>query len=91
MFTFVTTIIGAFIIFGLGTFFGTKYKGITDSIHTLQHKDESAPPEIIRTNPQTYREITADTSLGGSLVIKTKTPQELEKEDEEKANRLAGL
>jgi hypothetical protein len=74
-------------IFVLGLLFGYKYRDIDDRLQSLQNRDEPKPTQIINPNPRRIPEQPET----GTIVVNRKTPQQLEKEDEDEANRKAGL
>lgn len=56
--------------------------------YVIENPEDSAPPEIVRSNP---RQPNKPIEEGKSEIVTPKTPREIEKENEEEADRLAGL
>lgn len=67
---------------------GMRYRDILDKIHEIEGHNESTPAEIVTANP---RKSPVQPSDGGSFVVVSKSPRQLEKEAKEEIDRIGGI
>lgn len=56
--------------------------------YVIENPEDATPPEIVRNNPN---KVPKPVESGKSEIVTPKTPRQIEKENEEEADRLAGL
>lgn len=81
-------IIAAAVWVSAGFYFGSRYKNILDAINELKEKEEPRIAEVVTSSP---RKSIRQPDEGGSFVVSTKSPRQLEKEAEEETDRIGGL
>lgn len=76
------------ILIGGSLFIGYHYRELVEAIKELRHDNESSPPEIVTSTPLRSRQ---PQDNGGTVIINSKTPWQIEKEAKEEVDRIGGL